>query len=95
MPKIIPTIAIPAKEIYFTMFVTFTVTQTAASLFAFARFPAFFLHLHIIYTKPQEKMRAFSFEAQTQRVKDVCLHIFLSSFFLSPFYLRFLFKLLW
>ena len=31
------------------------------------------------------KMQAFSFEAQTQRVKDVCLHFTLSLIFLSPF----------
>jgi len=30
-------------------------------------------------------MPAFSFEAQTQRVKDVCLHFILSSFFFHPF----------
>ena len=30
-------------------------------------------------------MLAFSFETQTQRVKDLCLHFILSSFFLSPF----------
>ena len=30
-------------------------------------------------------MLAYSFEAQTQRVKNVCLHIILSSFFFYPF----------
>ena len=42
--------------------------------------------LSMICTKPQAEMLAFSFEAQTQRVKDMCLHIILSSFFLSPFF---------
>jgi len=38
----------------------------------------------MICTKPQTKMPAFSFEAQTQMVKDVCLHFTLSSFFFHP-----------
>ena len=42
----------------------------------------------IIYTKPQAKIPAFLFEAQTQRVKDVCLHFTLSSFFLHPYILQ-------
>jgi len=39
-------------------------------------------------TKPQAKMLAFSFEAQTQGVKDMCLHFIPFSFFsftLTPF----------
>ena len=45
-----------------------------------------FVHLRflIFCTKPQAKMPAFSFKAQTQRAKDVCLHFFLSSFFFHP-----------
>jgi len=42
----------------------------------------------MICTKPQAKMLVFSFEAQTQRMKDVRLQFVLSSIFLSPFFLH-------
>ena len=37
----------------------------------------------IICTKPRAKMRVFSPEAQTQRVKDMCLHFTLFSIYYS------------
>ena len=48
--------------------------------------------IFIICTKPQAKMPAFSFEAQTQRMKDVCLHL---SFLLFSFTLLTISFLLW
>jgi len=45
------------------------------------------MYSFIFCTKPQVKMLAFSFEVQTQKVKDMCLHFISFSFFFHPLHM--------